>query len=209
MAGWSPLTKLLLLIAVLAVPYLLWTMSEETPGVAQARRASPLAATTAAIAAEPAEMVEPRSLPPLQTFAAVVERPLFTPSRRLVRPVEITAVEPEPEPEGAPEEGSPAAETEPEEEPVTRPDLRFFGTVRRGREVTALVTREGVPELERLGLGDAVDEWKVTSVDRDRLVLKYEDDEAVYRIFGTGEGGKADAGAGGAAGKDQDEDEEE
>ena len=55
----------------------------------------------------------------------------------------------------------------------------------------------------------AVDEWKVTSVDRDRLVLKYEDDEAVYRIFGTGEGGKADAGAGGAAGKDQDEDEDE
>jgi Tfp pilus assembly protein PilP len=207
MAGWSPLTKILLLIAVLAVPYLLWTMSEETPGVAQARRESPLGATTAAIAAESAEMVEPRSLPPLQTFAAVVERPLFTPSRRLVRPVEITAVEPEPEPEAQTEEGSAEAETEPEEEPVTRPDLRFFGTVRRGREITALVTREGVAELARLGMGDAVDEWKVTSVDRDRLVLTYENEEAVYRIFGSGEGGKADTGGGGAAGDDQDEEE--
>ena len=70
MAGWSPLTKILLLIAVLAVPYLLWTMSEEPPGVVQARRASPLAATTAAVAAEPAEAVEPRSLPPVIAIAA-------------------------------------------------------------------------------------------------------------------------------------------
>ena len=178
MAGWHPLTKLLLLLAVLAVPYLLWTMSEDTPAVVQARRAGPLGATPAEAAEPP--VVEPRSLPPLQTFAAVVERPLFTPSRRLVRPVELPPSEPEPELEAEPA----VEEEEPAAEPVTPPELRFFGTVRRGREVTALVTREGAPELARLGVGDEVEEWTVKSVSRDRLVLDYEGQEAVYRIFG-------------------------
>lgn len=188
MAGWSPFTKLLLLTALVAVPYLLWTMADDTPGIAQARRAGPVAVSPAE-AAEPAA-VEPRSLPPLQTFAAVVERPLFTPSRRLVRPVELAPGEPEPEPEAAAE--PPPEEVEPEAEPVTRPELRFFGTVRRGREITALVTREGSAGLQRLAVGDEVEEWKVASVDRDRLVLRYEEEQAVYRIFSGGEAGATD-----------------
>jgi hypothetical protein len=118
----------------------------------------------------------------------MVERPLFTPSRRLVRPLEPS---PEPEPMG-------------EEEPVVeavasieRPDLRFFGTVRQRGRVTALVTREDRASMEQLAVGATVDDWKVAEVTRDRLVLTHDDRREVYAIFSSGgaEATDADEGA--------------
>ena len=134
MAKVSPVTKLAILVGIVAIPYLLWTSSSGTPtGVAGVPkdRAAQAAAPEAADDAVPKR----RELPALQTFAAMVERPLFTPTRRLVRPVEAPVTEPEPQ--------ATAEEPGPDGPPATpRPDLHFFGTMRHGKTFAALVTRQ-------------------------------------------------------------------
>ena len=179
-ARWSPVTKIAILGAAIAVPYLLWTSPESDP-VAVARppaRAAEDAGTGPAgtAAAAPAEAARRRALPPLQAFAAVVERPLFAPTRRFVRPVDPQA--PEPEAAAEVEEAPP----EPEAAGPERPDLRFFGTVRQGGKMAALVTGES--GVERLRVGDTVGDWQVTEVTGDRLVLAHEDEKLAYERFG-------------------------
>ena len=177
----SPVTKLAILVGVVAIPYLLWTSSSGTPtGVAGVPkdRAAQASAPEAADDAVPKR----RELPALQTFAAVVERPLFTPTRRLVRPVEPPITEPEPQ-----------ATTEdpgPEAPPATpRPDLHFFGTMRHGKSFAALVTRAGGAGSQTLAVGDTVDDWQVAEVGRDKLVLAHEGERYTLSIFAKGEGG--------------------
>jgi hypothetical protein len=186
MTRWHPATKLLVLLAAVAIPYLLWTSSDgASPAVAQAGRTGETSATAVAaaaaasaeVAAEAAAVAaERRVLPPLQTFAAAVERPLFTPTRRLVRPVEAP-----PPDEPAPEEEPEVAEAGPPE--IGRPELRFFGTIRQRGRVTALVTREGEPAMEQLAVGDEVEGWQVEEVTRNRLVLARDGREEAYAIF--------------------------
>ncbi len=179
---WSPVTKLSILAGAVAVPYLLWTAPGSSPPAvarppvraAEDVGTGPGLAATAATAptAEPARR---RALPSLQTFAAVVERPLFAPTRRFVRPVDA------PEPEPVAEAGEEVL-PEPAAAGPGRPDLRFFGTVRQGGKVAALVT--GDAGVERLKVGDDVEGWQVTEVTRDRLVLVREGEELAYEIFG-------------------------
>lgn len=181
-ARWHPATKLLLLGAALAIPYLLWTGQDPgTPAtVAAVSRVDDPAAAPVGAGSPGGETTAGRgALPPLHTFAAVVERPLFAPTRRFIRPVGPPSAEPEPE---IPEEAAAevAAEVGPE-----RPDLRFFGTIRRSGKVAALVTGGyGGDGIERLEVGDAVGDWQVADVTRDRLVLVHEKAEAAeYAIF--------------------------
>lgn len=187
---WHPGTKLLLLGAALAIPYLLWTGEDSgSPAIVaavdragEAGAAAPAADPGAPAPPGAAASPGPRALPTLQTFAAVVERPLFAPTRRFIRPVGPPAQEAEPEiPEEAPAEVAEASSPE-------RPDLRFFGTIRRGAKVAALVTGgEGGDGIERLEVGDAVGDWQVSDVTRDRLVLVHEKAEAAeYAIFSGG-----------------------
>lgn len=62
-------------------------------------------------------------------------------------------------------------------------ELRFFGTVRRDGLMAALVARDGEPGIRRVSAGDAIDEWEVKEVTRERLVLVREGgDEAVFSI---------------------------
>src|SRR3954471_16044869 len=181
MAKVSPVTKLAILVGIVAIPYLLWTSSSGTPtGVAGVPkdRAAQAAAPEAADDAVPKR----RELPALQTFAAVVERPLFTPTRRLVRPVEAPVTEPEPQ--------AAAEDPGPDAPPATpRPDLHFFGTMRHGKTFAALVTRAGGAGSQTLAVGDTVDDWQVAEVARDKLVLAHEGERYTLSIFAKGEGG--------------------
>src|SRR3954464_15740670 len=166
MAKVSPVTKLAILVGIVAIPYLLWTSSSGTPtGVAGVPkdRAAQAAAPEAADDAGPKR----REPPALQTFAAVVERPLFTPTRRLVRPVEAPVTEPEPQ--------ATAEDPGPEAPPATpRPDLHFFGTMRHGKTFAALVTRAGGAGSQTLAVGDTVDDWQGGEGAPDKLVLAHE-----------------------------------
>jgi hypothetical protein len=117
----------------------------------------------------------PFILPPLERITAVVERPLFSPSRRM----------PAPPPVSEPEAPEPAAE------PVVdlgreEPDLRFFGTVRQAGAAAALVTYPATAEVARLRLGDAVGEWQVVAVEQNRLELALGDERRSFEIFGAG-----------------------
>lgn len=170
MAKWHPATKFLVALSLLAGPYLFWTRTEEpAPAVAASVvRTSP--DETGSVAAQPPV---PYVLPPLETFTAVVERPLFSPTRRMPNP--------------PPEADAPVAEA-PSAEPSgpAEPELRFFGTVTQGGVAAALVTFPSTSEVARLRPGDMVGDWQVISVDRNKLELGLGDDRRSYEIFGQG-----------------------
>lgn len=171
MSGWHPGTKFLLLAGLVAVPYLWWTTSDPPRPAAPVVRAAADPGGTA----PPPGALEPYALPPLERFAAVVERPLFSPTRRMP-PIE----EAPPEVEEAPPEvvEAPAGPEEPE--------LRFFGTVRQGGRALALVTFPATNAVARLGPGDRVGEWEVTQVEPNRLVLAIGEERREFEIFGAG-----------------------
>jgi general secretion pathway protein N len=175
---WHPATKLLLIAGALAVPYLLWTQPEDEPvaavpaGLAAADPAPEQAARTD----QAAVPEKPFILPPLERFTAVVERPLFSPTRRMPPIAEPPDEAPA---SAAPEEAPVAGPSGPEE-----PDVRFFGTVRQGGKAAALVTFPSTSEVARLAPGDRVGAWEVLEVDGNRLVLGQGDEQRSFEIFG-------------------------
>ena len=178
MTKWHPATKLLVGAALLALPYLLWTQPEAPPVAARAvERAPGSDAAGDDPAQDQAPPLEPFVLPPLERFTAVVERPLFSPTRRMPALAE-------PEEEEAPQEVAqapePAAPAGPEE-----PEVRFFGTVRQGGAAAALVTLPATGEVARLVPGDHVGAWEVLEVERNRLVLGLDDERRTFEIFGS------------------------
>jgi general secretion pathway protein N len=169
---WHPATKLLMAAALLALPYLLWTgQSDQAPAVAASvTRAAPDAAEPAAVESPPAQFI----LPPLERFTAVVERPLFSPTRRMPSPPPSAADAPAALPEASVSEGP------------LEPELRFFGTVRQSGVAAALVTYPATAEVARLRVGDAVGEWQVIAVDSNRLELGLGEERRSFEIFGAG-----------------------
>lgn len=173
MTQWHPATKLLVLAALLVLPYLLWTGSGDQVPVVAATAVRPAPAEVEVAALEPPPT--PIMLPPLERFTAVVERPLFSPTRRMPPPPPAVVREPEaPLPE-APVDAGPA-----------EPDLRFFGTVRQGGTAAALVTFPATAEVARLRPGDMVGDWQVLSVERNRLELSLGEERRDFEIFGAG-----------------------
>ena len=177
MTKWHPATKLLLAAALLLVPYLLWSRAEEPPPAVAASVARALPDATDPGDTEPPT---PLVLPPLEAFTAVVERPLFSPTRRM----------PPAPPEAEPEARAPT-QAEPAPAGPDEPDLRFFGTVSQGGTAAALVTFPATSEVARLRPGDPVGDWQVISVERNRLELGLGDERRSYEIFGTGVRGTA------------------
>jgi hypothetical protein len=175
---WHPATKLLLLVSLLAVPYLLWTRQDGGAGVAAPAARDPGTVAAAAVTEPPPAALEPYALPPLERFAAVVERPLFSPTRRMP-PLPEPVAEPQGEPESAP---PPVAEPAGPEEP----ELRFFGTFRQGDRAAALVTFPATNAVARLAPGDQVGEWEVLEVERNRLVLGLGEERRSFEIFSPG-----------------------
>lgn len=173
MSSWHPGTKFLLLAGLVAVPYLWWTTSEPPRPAAPVVRA----AADPGGAASPPGALEPYALPPLERFAAVVERPLFSPTRRMP-PIE----------ESPPAVVEAPAEPAPEPPPAgpEEPELRFFGTVRQGGRALALVTLPATNAVARLGPGDRIGEWEVTQVEPNRLVLAIGEERREFEIFGAG-----------------------
>lgn len=180
---WHPATKLLLAGALLAVPYLLWTRPDSATGGVAAppppRAADGAAAPASPPALAPSAALEPYALPPLERFAAVVERPLFSPTRRMP-PIPEPAAE---APPSAPETG-PAPDPGPSG--PAEPDLRFFGTYRQGGTSAALVTFPATNAVARLVPGDKVGEWSVLEVGRDRLVLGAGEERRSFEMFAPG-----------------------
>lgn len=173
---WHPATKALVGVAVVALPYLAWTSLGEAPAaVAVAQRSAAGSATAApSTPAQPLEVAVLRQLPPLGELTTMVERPLFSPTRR----PQLAAVEPAAGPDEAIEEDH--AEVEPTS---GAPAVRFVGTIGQGGGMTALVLREESPMVTKLVVGDEIDGWRVTEVTASELVMEHEADRLVLTIL--------------------------
>ncbi|MDX6748716.1 hypothetical protein SH611_02735 [Geminicoccaceae bacterium 1502E] len=164
MKSWHPVTRLLVVVGALGIPYLLWTGAEDPPVSAPV---SPVARSDSAGQgdggeAPPTGMPE---LPPLEAFTALVERPLFSPSRR-------------PPPAPATKAAPATATAEPEE--IGEPDFQLVGTVTRKEQVFALVLPEDGGSVRWLGEGDELDGWIIVEVGQNHLVVRQDDE--VWRL---------------------------
>lgn len=180
MTNWHPATKALALLALLVLPYLLWTGSDEstTPVVASVARAVTSDSAAAGAPTPPAAF----ELPPLEKLSEIVERPLFSPTRRM----------PLPPPRVASSTG-PAATEAPAVSGPAEPELRFFGTVRHAGTAAALVTYPGTAQVARLEPGDQVGDWRVLSVDGNHLELGLGEKRRSFEIFASGTHGATGA----------------
>jgi general secretion pathway protein N len=111
----------------------------------------PLATPPVAPAAPPIA-----ALPPLANFAATVERPLFSPSRRPAA--------------NAPAAAAPGAESR----------YRLLGIVASGAKKTAFVA-DGARRAE-IGVGDAFDGWTVKEISQNRVTLMSPSGEMVLKL---------------------------
>lgn len=165
MSSWHPSSKIVVACGTLAIGWLLLEGSSEAPATVAAARPRPPGEAVGA-PADPALGVILRAtqrldLPPPEAFAAVLERPLFTPSRRPARavvPVAAVASDPEPELE---------AERQAEE-----PPFRLVGTVSRRGRSEALVAPAAGGELARLGPGAELEGWVVTEIGPDHVEVE-------------------------------------
>jgi len=100
----------------------------------------------------------------LDRLSASRDRPLFSPDRRPPAP---------PPPPVAPEAPAPPAP----------PVLSLLGTVLGGNRACAIV-RSGSVNIERVQLGDDIGGWKVSEIERHRLVLSLDGRAASFTLFG-------------------------
>lgn len=155
--SWHPVTRLLVVVGALVIPYLLWTGADEWPAQRAVAPASRPDATTGEAAATGQAGVLP-VLPPLESFAALVERPLFSPTRRPPPP----AREPEAEPA--------------ESEVDTAPRFQLVGTVTRQQEVFALILQETGGSVRWATRGEEIDGWTIVEVGQNHLVVRQDDE---------------------------------
>jgi hypothetical protein len=125
-----------------------------------------------------APLANPVAAQPLEQLSTMLDRPLFSPSRRRA-------------PAPPPVVAAPA----PAELPSSPPNLVLFGVVMDGETARALVRNGADKRLLRAQMGDEIDGWKVAQIDGRKVVLASQDGRfATYRLFNEERGG-ADANA--------------
>ncbi|WP_222184796.1 pilus assembly protein PilP [Geminicoccus harenae] len=158
MKGMSPVTLGVILLALPVLAWLWWTSGADEGAVTAVSRGGQPAAAPAP--ADPAAGNAARALPPIETFSAMVDRPLFAALRHPTVPV--------PEPEGEPFPTESIAE--PPAEDNIRDRYRLIGTVEEnGRVFALLVSSEG--SYVRVRRGDRLENWTVDAVSRQRVLM--------------------------------------
>ena len=131
-----------------------------------------------------APLANPVAAQPLEQLPAIVDRSLFSPSRR-------PPAAPPPPVAQAPAASAP---------PSAPPNVILLGVVMDGQNARAVVQVGADKRLLRAQMGDEIDGWKVAQIDGRKVVLASQDGRfATYRLFNDERGG---AGAGGGAGSD-------
>jgi type II secretory pathway component PulC len=128
-----------------------------------------------AIAQVPAagELDNPLAVHSLDRMSVTRERPVFSPSRRPPPPPPQPIVQiPSPPPPPAP------------------PNLTLFGIVLEADEARALVRIAPRNDIVRVRIGEEVNGWKVTQIERRQLVLSLDGRSVTFTLFG-GQGPKA------------------
>ena len=133
---------------------------------------SALIFSAAARAEEQGQAVAPLANPvaaqPLDQLSTILDRSLFSPSRR--------------RPPAAPPPVVQA--TAPPALPAPPPDLVLFGVVMDGEGARAVVRAGADKKLLRAQIGDEIDGWKVAQIEGRKVVLASQDGRfATYRLF--------------------------
>jgi len=134
-------------------------------------------------AAAPSNPVAAQSLDQLST---ILDRPLFSPSRR------------PPAPPPAPPPIVQAAE--PPAPPPPPPNLVLFGVVMDGEGARAVVRSGADKKLVRAQIGDEIDGWKVSQIEGRKVVLSLDGRFATFTLF-SDDRGKAESVGGTASAK--------
>jgi hypothetical protein len=112
--------------------------------------------------------VNPLAAVPLDQLSETTERPLFTPSRH----------KPPPEVAAAPVEAPPPP-------PPAAPKLALFGIIQDEHGPRAIVKPGAGADDKTLGLriGDKVESWSVTAINRTQLTLSLKERSVVFSMF--------------------------
>jgi hypothetical protein len=130
-----------------------------------------------------APLANPVAAQPLDQLSTILDRSLFSPSRR--RP-------PAAPPPVALAPAAPALPSPP-------PNVVLFGVVMDGESARAIVRVGADKRLLRAQMGDEIDGWKVAQIEGRKVVLASQDGRfATYRLFNDERGG-ADANGGAAS----------
>jgi hypothetical protein len=163
--SWHWSTKLIVSIGIV-LTYIFWsmenknslmTMSGKTNIVEQAFELSDSVSSISGIGEEQLWI-----MPPLESFSAIVDRPLFSSTRRKA-------------------ESDTVAEEFQMPESIEFPLLRFVGTIDEGQKIKALT--DGPRGLRALLVGDHFDGWQVAVVERRRMVLVRDDEYLDLQIL--------------------------
>jgi len=128
-----------------------------------------------------APLANPLAAQPLDQLPAIVDRPLFSPSRR-------------PPAAPPPVVQAPTASAL----PSPPPSVILLGVAMDGQNARAVIRVGADNRLLRAQMGDEIDGWKVAQIDGRKVVLASEDGRfATYRLF-TDERGGADTNGGAA-----------
>jgi hypothetical protein len=111
-------------------------------------------------------LANPLQVQSLDRLSATRDRPLFSPSRRPVRP-------PPPPVERLPEAVP----------PPPPPNVTVLGIVVDGEGARAMVRSGMKMKVERVQIGDDVGGWKVSEIEGRRLVLVLDDRSAAFTLF--------------------------
>lgn len=130
-------------------------------------------------AAAPTNPVAAQSL---EQLSAIVDRPLFSPSRR---------------PPAPPPEPAPVAQAPEPPPPPPPPNLVLFGVVMDGESARAVVRAGADKRMIRAQIGDEIDGWKVSQIEGRKVVLSLDGRFATFTLF-SDDRGRSDS-AGGAA----------
>ena len=175
MQPWHPITKLVAVLGGLALGWLWWTgdevhtgmASDDPAGAVPVARAEPLPVAEVRKPADGALFA--RALPSIETFSGMLERPLFSATRR-------------PPPE-APELAA-TAEPGPVIEPAAGPQppgIRFIGSVQEEGVVRAFIS-DGL-DVRALATGDEIEGWRVVTIEPRRLVLGQDEERFELKIL--------------------------
>src|SRR5271168_5211970 len=127
-------------------------------------------AGSAAVAQQPeptsAVLANPVAAQSLNELSTTLDRPLFSPSRRLPKPP--------PPPVQAAEAPAP---------PPSPPNLILLGVVIDGEGARALIRTSSDRKTLRARIGDDIDGWKVSQIEGRKVVLSLEERSATFTLF--------------------------
>jgi general secretion pathway protein N len=124
---------------------------------------------------------------PLDQLSTILDRPLFSPSRRPPAP---------PPP--------PVVQAPPPPAPPPPPDLVLFGVVMDGEGARAVVRAGADKKILRAQIGDDIDGWKVSQIEGRKVVLSLDGRFATFKLFNDDRARSESAGGPAASGEPKD-----